>query len=62
MATKKEVQEKPETVEAVCLMDCGFGAGGSVQTLSPEDAETGKANGMLDLSQAAIDYAKSIKE
>ena len=45
-------------VEAVCLRDCVFGTAGDVVTLSLADAETGKAQGMLDMHPDAIKFAK----
>lgn len=56
MATKKDT---PETVEAFVLRDCGFGPAGAVVTLPVADAETGQAQGMLDLHPAAIKAAKA---
>lgn len=56
MATKKE--DKPETVEASVLLDCGFGKAGEVVTLPAADAEVGAAHGMLDLNPAAVKAAK----
>lgn len=53
---KKDIQA--ESVEAFVLMDCGFGLAGDVVTLPSADAETGRANGMLDLNPAAIAHAK----
>ena len=50
MATKKT----NETTQAVVLRDCGFGLVGQVVTLPVADAETGAANGMLDLHPDAI--------
>ena len=49
MATKA-----PETVQAFVLCDCGFGKAGEVVTLTPADAKTGAASGVLDLHPDAI--------
>ena len=53
---KKDIQA--ESVEAFVLMDCGFGKAGEVVTLPTADAETGRAQGMLDLHPDAIEHAK----
>lgn len=58
MATKKQASE----VEAFVLVDCQYGKCGEVVVLPSTDAETGVAEGVLDLAQAAIEYAKSTKE
>lgn len=52
MATKKS--EKSDQVQAFVLVDCNFGACGSVILLSPADAQTGEQNGLLDLHPDAI--------
>ena len=54
MATKKT----SETVEAFVLRDCVVGEVGTVVVLSAADAETGAAQGMLDLNPGAIKAAK----
>lgn len=50
MATKKT----PEAVEAVVLCDCIFGNVGEVVMLTPGEAETGRAIGVLDTHPDAI--------
>ena len=55
MATKKT----PETTDAFVLMDCGFGHAGEVVTLPTADAQTGAANGMLDLHPDAVAAARA---
>lgn len=49
---------KKDTVEAFVLCDCQFGKVGEVVTLSPNDAQTGKEAGTLDLHPDAIKHAK----
>lgn len=54
MATKKS-----DTVEAVVLCDCIFGNVGEVVTLTPGEAETGRAIGVLDTHPEAIKAVKA---
>jgi hypothetical protein len=58
MATKKQ-SESVESVEALVLLNCGFGDAGQVVLLPLADAQVGFANGMLDLSIKAVDAAKA---
>lgn len=44
----------PEMIRALILRDCGFGEVGTVTTLERAVAETGREQGALDLSPAAI--------
>jgi hypothetical protein len=61
MVTKKtsqiESQESAE-VDAFVLMDCHFGAVGSVIRLSATEAQVGAHHGMLDLHPNAIAAAQ----
>lgn len=52
MAAKKS--EQAESIEALVLVDCAFGKCGEVVTLPLADAETGAAQGCLDLHPDAI--------
>ena len=52
MATKKS--EQAESTEALVLVDCAHGKCGEVVTLPLADAETGAAQGCLDLHPDAI--------
>jgi hypothetical protein len=64
MATKKPISPvlmppaDAEWVDAFVLMDCHFGAVGSVIRLSAADAQTGAHHGMLDLHPNAIAAAQ----
>lgn len=58
---KKNSEDLPTLVEAVCLRDCGFGLACEVVELSHEAAVTGEAQGAIDANPAAVEYAKSIK-
>jgi hypothetical protein len=55
MATKKT----PDQVEAVVLCNCVFGNVGEVVTLTPGEADTGTAIGVIDVHPDAIKAAKA---
>lgn len=52
MATRKKQDD--DTVEAFVLVDCAYGKCMEVVTLSKAEAETGAADGCLDLNPDAI--------
>jgi hypothetical protein len=62
MATKKPPEnllpENSPEVDAFVLMDCHFGAVGSVIRLSATEAQVGALHGMLDLHPKAIAAAQ----
>jgi hypothetical protein len=57
MATKKQF-ESVESVEALVLLDSGFGKAGQVVLLPLADAQVGFSHGMLDLHIEAVKAAK----
>lgn len=59
MAIKKQTEAIAESVEALVLLDCGFGKAGQVVLLPLADAEVGFKQGMLDLHIDAVMAAKS---
>ena len=48
------------SIKARVLTECVFGAANTVVTLSAEDAEAAKANGLVDTSAEAVAYAESL--
>jgi len=61
MAKKKVVPELPEGhVKARVLTDCIYGKPNAVVTVEKGEAEQAQADGKLDTSEAAVEYAESL--
>jgi hypothetical protein len=53
MATKKTPELEYDKKHALVLRDCVFGKAGEIVALTVADADTGAAQGMLDIARPA---------